>query len=139
MLNDGAFENQTKESFENVVKPKAIATILLDEISRKICPHLQHFVVFSSITCGYGNAGQTNYGFANSVMERICEMRQSENFPAVAIEWAGVADVGYLNTADIQYVPGTIISNHANKETFFNYIFELYLQVVLNYSQFGHV
>ncbi len=31
------------------------------------------FIVFSSITCGGGNHGQTNYDYANSTMERICK------------------------------------------------------------------
>jgi len=42
---------------------------------------LDYFVVFSSISCGRGNAGQTNYGYANSTMERICEQRQKDGLP----------------------------------------------------------
>jgi len=42
---------------------------------------LDWFVVFSSISCGRGNAGQANYGYANSVMEQICERRQSDGLP----------------------------------------------------------
>jgi hypothetical protein len=38
-------------------------------------------VVFSSITSGRGNVGQTNYGYANSVMERICEQRKKNGLP----------------------------------------------------------
>lgn len=72
-----------------------------------MCPHLKHFVVFSSIVCGYGNAGQSNYGFANSVMERICEIRRNEGLPGLAIEWAGVADVGYLENIKTNTTPGT--------------------------------
>ncbi|GFU21621.1 fatty acid synthase [Nephila pilipes] len=68
---------QTAEAYEEVCAPKADATLHLDELSRKLCPHLDHFVCFSSISCGRGNAGQSNYGFANSVMERICEERRS--------------------------------------------------------------
>lgn len=50
-------------------------------------------MVFSSVSCGKGNAGQTNYGMANSVMERICETRKEEGLPALAIEWGAVGDV----------------------------------------------
>ena len=49
--------------------------------------------MFSSVSCGRGNAGQSNYGMANSVMERICEQRKVEGFPALAIEWGAVGDV----------------------------------------------
>lgn len=59
-----------------------------------MCPNLEHFVVFSSISCGLGNAGQTNYGFTNSIMERICEDRRSHNLPALAIQWGLIGEVG---------------------------------------------
>jgi len=61
-----------------------------------MCPELKHFVIFSSVSCGRANAGQTNYGMSNSVMERICEIRQSEGLPALAIEWGAVGDVGLV-------------------------------------------
>lgn len=53
------------------------------------------FVVFSSVSCGRGNAGQTNYGMSNSVMERICESRKMAGYPALAIEWGAVGEVHY--------------------------------------------
>lgn len=90
------FENQTEEDFKASFGPKAIATELLDKYSRIMCPELKHFVIFSSVSCGRGNAGQTNYGMSNSVMERICEDRQSEGFPALAIEWGAVGEVGLV-------------------------------------------
>ena len=65
-----------------------------------MCPQLRHFVVFSSVSCGRGNAGQTNYGMANSVMERICEARVREGFPGLAVQWGAVGDVGLV--ADMQ-------------------------------------
>jgi len=52
--------------------------------------------VFSSITSGRGNFGQSNYGYANSIMERICEQRKIDGLPALAIQWGPVADVGSL-------------------------------------------
>lgn len=75
----------TEEDYDVVCKPKVTGTKNLDIISRKLCPALDHFVVFSSVSCGRGNAGQSNYGFANSVMERICESRQAAGVPAVVI------------------------------------------------------
>ncbi|XP_011052868.1 PREDICTED: fatty acid synthase-like, partial [Acromyrmex echinatior] len=56
--------------------------------------------VFSSVSCGRGNAGQTNYGMANSIMERICEKRAEEGLPGLAIQWGAVGDVGLV--ADMQ-------------------------------------
>ncbi|KAI4485852.1 hypothetical protein M0804_006341 [Polistes exclamans] len=99
-LKDSIFQNQTVESFEESFKGKAWPTKRLDEISRKLCPNLRHFVVFSSVSCGRGNAGQTNYGMANSVMERICEKRVEEGLPGLAIQWGAIGDVGLV--ADMQ-------------------------------------
>lgn len=56
-----------------------------------MAPQLRYFVVFSSVSCGRGNAGQTNYGMANSVMERIIEQRQRDGLPAKAIQWGALA------------------------------------------------
>ncbi|KAH6920010.1 hypothetical protein HPB50_029002 [Hyalomma asiaticum] len=83
VLRDALIENQTAEMYEAAWKPKACGTQLLDEVSRHMCPHLDHFVVFSSFSCGRGNAGQTNYGYANSVAERVCERRFADGFPGI--------------------------------------------------------
>ena len=112
ILQDGLFENLTETDFQLVANPKAIATIYLDKISRIMCSSLEYFVVFSSIVCGYGNAGQSNYGYANSVIERICELRRSQGLPALAIEWAGVGDVGYLKNSAMNMLPGRISSQN---------------------------
>uniref|UniRef100_A0A1A9WBK1 Uncharacterized protein n=1 Tax=Glossina brevipalpis TaxID=37001 RepID=A0A1A9WBK1_9MUSC len=96
ILQDAIFLNQTKEKFVKCFNPKAVATKYLDEVSRVMCPKLEYFVVFSSVSCGRGNAGQTNYGMANSVMERIIEDRLRNGFPAKAIQWGAVGEVGLV-------------------------------------------
>lgn len=93
VLKDGFFENQTEESFVTSLKPKAEAAKHLDAFSREICGELRDFVIFSSVSCGRGNAGQTNYGMANSIMERICELRKQEGLPALAIQWGAIGEV----------------------------------------------
>nr|CAI5861058.1 unnamed protein product [Callosobruchus analis] len=96
VLADAIFENQTRKSFVTSFEPKAKATQYLDEVTREMCPDLRDFVIFSSVTCGRGNAGQTNYGMANSVMERICERRRKDGYPALAIEWGAIGEVGLV-------------------------------------------
>ena len=96
VLKDSIFENQDASKFVESMKPKAVATKYLDEISRQLCPELQYFVIFSSGSCGRGNAGQSNYGMANSVMERIMEQRHKHGLPAKAIQWGAIRDVGFL-------------------------------------------
>ncbi|TGZ54716.1 Fatty acid synthase [Temnothorax longispinosus] len=100
VLKDCIFQNQSSQTFEDSFKSKAWMTKKMDELSRTICPQLRHFVVFSSVSCGRGNAGQTNYGMANSVMERICEKRMKEGLHGLAIQWGAVGDVGLV--ADMQ-------------------------------------
>ncbi|KAL1444116.1 hypothetical protein MTO96_030044 [Rhipicephalus appendiculatus] len=81
LLRDGLLENQTAEAFETVFKIKIDGTRHLDELFRNMCPELDHFVAFSSLSAGVGNVGQTNYGYANSAMERICELRAAQGLP----------------------------------------------------------
>ena len=100
ILKDSIFDNQDVEKFVECMAPKAVATKHLDELTRKLCPELQYFVVFSSVSCGRGNAGQSNYGMANSVMERIIEQRHLAGLPAKAIQWGAVGEVGLV--ADMQ-------------------------------------
>lgn len=99
-LRDGIFENQDAKMFSDSLAPKAQATKYLDTISQKLCPKLRHFVIFSSVSCGRGNAGQSNYGMSNSIMERIMEQRKKLGLPAKAIQWGAIGDVGLL--ADLQ-------------------------------------
>ena len=56
----------------------------LDAATRELCSDtLEWFVVFSSIVSGRGNIGQACYGYANSVMERICEVRHNDGLPGL--------------------------------------------------------
>uniref|UniRef100_A0A8C2CK73 Fatty acid synthase n=1 Tax=Cyprinus carpio TaxID=7962 RepID=A0A8C2CK73_CYPCA len=96
VLKDGMLENLTPQHFIDVNRPKYDGTIHLDSVTRQKCPELQHFVVFSSVSCGRGNAGQSNYGFANSTMERVCEQRRHDSLPGLAIQWGAIGDVGVV-------------------------------------------
>ncbi|GBN00717.1 Fatty acid synthase [Araneus ventricosus] len=99
VLRDSFMENQTIENFKEVCESKATSTLNLDEASRELCPEVDWFVCFSSVSCGRGNAGQSNYGYANSVMERICEERTKQGLPGLAIQWGAVGDVGVFEVA----------------------------------------
>ena len=96
VLEDAAFENQTLDKFKKVNRVKIDGAVNLDRLSRGIMSDNAHFVVFSSVTSGRGNFGQTNYGFANSAMERICEARRKTGLNALAVQWGAVGDVGMV-------------------------------------------
>lgn len=98
-LQDAPFEEQTVETFEKSLAPKAHATNHLDKLSRSQCQSLRYFVVFSSVACGKGNGGQSNYGMANSIMEKIIEERHKDGLPAKAIQWGAIGEVGLLASA----------------------------------------
>ena len=91
VLRDAYLENQTEGDFAAVCLPKINGTIELDKASRTLCPELDYFVCFSSISCGRGNAGQSNYGLANSAMERLCESRQASGLPGVSTAYSSQA------------------------------------------------
>lgn len=96
VLKDGMLENLTPQLFLDVNKPKYDGTINLDKVTRRTCPDLSHFVAFSSVSCGRGNAGQSNYGYANSAMERVCEKRRHDGLPGLAVQWGAIGDVGVV-------------------------------------------
>ena len=95
VLRDDEFCNQTQETFTKVAAPKVLLTENLDSLSRIYCSRLEYFVVFSSTASGKGIAEQTNYGWANSASERICENRKSDGFHGLAIQWGWIGQVGY--------------------------------------------
>lgn len=79
VLRDCLFENQNIQNFKDAAEAKYWGTLNLDDATRDTCKDsLRWFVVFSSITAGRGNAGQTNYGWSNSTMERIIEQRRED-------------------------------------------------------------
>ena len=96
MLHDALLENQSAQTFSFVCQPKVDATIHLDKLTRKLKYSVDYFVTFSSIACGRGNIGQSPYGYANSVMERICEKRRQDGLHGLAIQWGPIGDVGLL-------------------------------------------
>lgn len=75
-----------------------------------MAPELDYFVVFSSVSCGRGNPGQSNYGLANSAMERIVEQRQADGLPGLAVQWGAIGDVGLVMAmgGDDAVVGGTL-------------------------------
>jgi fatty acid synthase len=96
VLNATLLENQTIETFRETCESKINTFYNLDKLTRISCPELDYFVVFSSVICGKGFTGQTNYGYANAVVERICEMRRRDGLHGLAIQWGPIGDVGLL-------------------------------------------
>ncbi|XP_055303122.1 fatty acid synthase-like [Sitodiplosis mosellana] len=96
VLRDGLLDDQIEDDFKAVCVPKINVTKNLDTVSRDLCPVLDYFVCFSSVACGRGNIGQTNYGLANSAMDRICENRQACGLPGTSIQWGAIGETGMV-------------------------------------------
>jgi len=75
--------NQKLQRFDCLVE-QVEGTKNLDAATRELCSRtLDWFVAFSSTASGMGNAGQANYGYGNSAMERICEHRRDDGLPGL--------------------------------------------------------
>ncbi|CAG2121051.1 unnamed protein product, partial [Medioppia subpectinata] len=68
----------------------------LDQLSRELDYNLDHFVIFSSLSSGFGAEGQLNYTYGNSICERICEQRQRDGLSGLAIQFGPIGDVGAM-------------------------------------------
>uniref|UniRef100_T1K1R7 Uncharacterized protein n=1 Tax=Tetranychus urticae TaxID=32264 RepID=T1K1R7_TETUR len=96
VLSDALMADQNEETYEKVCSSKVKVTRNLDQLTRTFAPDCDYFVVFSSVACGRGNPGQTNYGLANSYMESICQERHKDGLHGLAIQWGFVGDVGFV-------------------------------------------
>ncbi|CAG2112171.1 unnamed protein product, partial [Medioppia subpectinata] len=95
-LNNCLFSEVSFETFMKTVDIKEKIFKNLDQLTRKLDYNLDHFVVFSSISSGFGFEGQLNYTYGNSICERICEQRQRDGLSGLAIQFGPVGDVGAM-------------------------------------------
>ncbi|CAG2166966.1 unnamed protein product [Oppiella nova] len=94
------FEQQFLEDFCAAVDIKHKIFAHLDQLSRQLAYKLDYFVVFSSVSCGKGNGGQSNYGFGNSMCERICDERRRDGLHGLAVQYGPIGDVGVMGGVD---------------------------------------
>jgi len=92
---------------KKAISPKLDSAQNLDQFSRILSKQLDYFVVWSSVVSAMGNAGQTNYGYANSGLDAICEARNLDNLPGVSIQWGIIGDVGMLSGQNSMRIHGT--------------------------------
>ncbi|CAG2181994.1 unnamed protein product, partial [Oppiella nova] len=100
LLHDSLIESQSVENFTETVENKSKIFAHLDQVTRALPYKLDYFVVFSSLACGKGNAGQSNYAFGNSMCERICEERRRVGLHGLSIQYGPIGDVGALSEKD---------------------------------------
>lgn len=74
VLRDSYVRNKTHEEMKAVFAPKLYGTLHLDELTKN--EDLDFFVMFSSLAALAGNAGQSDYSFANHFMDSFAHKRE---------------------------------------------------------------
>ncbi|WP_217146039.1 type I polyketide synthase, partial [Streptomyces sp. AC627_RSS907] len=85
VLDDAPVTSLTPEQVDRVLRPKADAALLLDELTRGL--RLSAFVLFSSASATFGAAGQANYAAANAFLDALAERRRAAGLPAQSLGW----------------------------------------------------
>ncbi len=92
VLDDGILLQLTPERLHKVMQPKIEGAWNLH--THTLNKPLDFFVLFSSAASLLGSAGQGNYAAANAFLDGLAHYRQSQNLPALSINWGAWAEVG---------------------------------------------
>ncbi len=76
VLRDAYLRNKTRDEMAAVFAPKIRGSVLLDDATRD--EPLDFFVMFSSLAALAGNAGQSDYSFANHFMDAFAAQRNAQ-------------------------------------------------------------
>ncbi|MFI1018414.1 type I polyketide synthase [Streptomyces sp. NPDC020965] len=102
VLDDGVIESLTPERFDGVFASKVDAAWNLHRLTEEL--PLAAFMMFSSASGTFGNAGQANYSAANAFVDALAQHRRARGLPAVAVGWGLWAEAsgmtGHLDEAD---------------------------------------
>ncbi|MFJ3533761.1 type I polyketide synthase, partial [Streptomyces sp. NPDC090132] len=102
VLEDGILDALSPERIAAVMAPKAGAALLLDELTRELCPELDAFVLFASTAGIWGGPGQANYAAANAVLDALAEHRRADGLAATSIAWGPWSDAGMADSAAVE-------------------------------------
>ena len=92
VLSDAALTNQSWESFEQVIWPKAIGAWHLHRATMN--RDIDMFVLFSSAAGTMGNPGQANHAAANTFLDQLAVHRRALGLPGQAIAWGAWSEIG---------------------------------------------
>jgi polyketide synthase PksN len=98
VLRDAYLRNKTRDEMAAVFAPKIRGSVLLDDATRD--EPLDFFVMFSSLAALAGNAGQSDYSFANHFMDAFAAQRNARaragqrHGKALSLNWSIWAEGG---------------------------------------------
>ena len=92
ILEDCLLADLSAESIARVFAPKARGALNLHRATAGLA--LDHFVMVSSTSSTFGNAGQVNYSAANAFLDGLAACRRKQGLPAFCYNLTAVADAG---------------------------------------------
>jgi FkbH-like protein len=108
VLRDSFIAKKEKAEIDAVLAPKVQGTLLLDTATRD--QDLDFFVLFSSLSGVLGNAGQSDYAYANHFLDSFSEWRNQQvtsgtrKGVTISINWPYWRDGGMkLSVAELEY------------------------------------
>ncbi|MEV6406699.1 amino acid adenylation domain-containing protein [Streptomyces bobili] len=106
VLRDGLVRTKRRADADAVLAAKVHGTVLLDEATAD--EPLDYFVALSSAAAAFGNAGQSDYAFANAFLDHFAEERErrrregARHGRTLAAAWPVWADGGMRVDADAE-------------------------------------
>ncbi|KAK4624246.1 Hybrid PKS-NRPS synthetase lepA [Fulvia fulva] len=94
VLRDRQFLDMELADMTEVLAPKVDGSFNLHEEFQD--PELDFFILFSTLSCVIGNAGQSNYDAASLYQVMLAKQRRLKGLPASVMDLGCVADVGYV-------------------------------------------
>ncbi|VDI80301.1 Hypothetical predicted protein [Mytilus galloprovincialis] len=101
VVDDALLPDMTEDKFDKVLRPKVIGTWNLHLLAKDLT--LDFFVLHSSISSAFGNAGQTNYGAGNAFKDAVAFHRRGLGIAGQSINW-GALKLGLVQDKTEEYL-----------------------------------